>query len=174
MSKNNKHKKQNEPNEVFMQITNPANNEKCMLKIPAHFKTVLDSLMSDAECIDYRNSREILQYFCEIYTAFDQKTREDYEVLLNSKVAKMVYLTDFVKLALQMHKYYVLTNVPNVEKLGRLHIITAKAGEDKNWIAKASLDEAAEIGKRIKDAEGGKFYENCYAGVYTCFEETDD
>lgn len=89
-------------------------------------------------------------------------------------MAKIEYLTDFVKLALQMHKYYVLTNVPNVEKLGRLHIITAKAGEDKNWIAKASLDEAAEIGRRIKDAEGGKFYGNCYAGVYTCFEETDD
>lgn len=73
MSKNNKHKKQNEPNEVFMQITNPDNNEKCMLKIPTHFKNVLDSLMSDAERKDYRNSHEILQFFCEIYTAFDKK-----------------------------------------------------------------------------------------------------
>ena len=170
MSKNKKKKQ----TEVFIQIHNPAKNEKYILKVPKKFQSVLGSLLPGSSQQDFHNSCEILQFFCEIYTAFDKKTREEYEVLLNAKVAKIEYLTDFVKLALQMHKYYVLTNVPNVEKLGRLHIITAKASEDKNWIAKASLDEAAEIGRRIKDAEGGKFYGNCYAGVYTCFDETDD
>lgn len=167
----NKNKKQNKPQDVYMQITDPKNDEKYMLKVPANYKNVLDSLMSCDESEDYHNSHEILQFFCEIYTGFDNTKRKEFEVLLNSKVAKTEGVADMLTLALQMHKYYRLVGVDTKEKLGRFHILASRRNNLDDWISKCSFEDAAEVGKKIKQAENGKFYKGDYVGVYHCFLE---
>ena len=175
MSKNNKRKKQSTP-ETYMQITNPATEERYMLKVPFNYKEILESLVKDNESNDFHNSLDILQFFCEIYTAFDNEKRKEFEVLLNSKVAKTETVSDLVKLAYEMYKYYRLKGVDSVKKLGEFHILAAKQNNVDDWIANSSFDEASEIGAKIKKWEQGKFYKDSYIGVYHCFldEFTDD
>ena len=82
-----KNKKQTREAEVYMQITSDKTSEKYMLKVPSHYKDVLNGLMEDTECKDYHNSHEVLQLFCELFTSFSEKKREEFEALLCSKVA---------------------------------------------------------------------------------------
>ena len=174
MSKNNKNKKKQNHDEVFMQICNNQNGEEYMLKVPSHYKYVLNRLMDGTECTDYHNSQEMLQFFCELFTDFTPKKREEFETVLNSKVATANTISDLVVLALSMHKYYRIKGVDTKEKLGRFHILAARARNEDSQIANATFDEAKEIGEKVKREEGGKFYSGDYIGVYTCFEETDE
>ena len=171
-----KNKKQNKTPEVYMQITDPKDDEKYMLKVPSHFKDILNSIMDDDDCRDFHNSPDILQLFCEVYTGFDNTKRKEFEILLNSKVAKAECVADLLTLSLQMHKYYRLVGIDSTEKLGRFHILASRRNNLDDWIAKSSFEDAAEVGKKIKQAEGGKFYKNDYVGIYHCFpeEQTDD
>ena len=175
MSKNNKRKKQSTP-ETYMQITNPATEERYMLKVPFNYKRILESLVKDNESNDFHNSLDILQFFCEIYTGFDNEKRKEFEVLLNSKVAKTETVSDLVKLAYEMYKYYRLKGVDNHEKLGQFHILASRRNSPDDWIAKSNFEDASAVGKKVKAFEGGKFYKNNYIGVYHCFleEQTDD
>ena len=158
MSKNKKNKKkQTREPEVYMQITSDKTSEKFMLKVPSHYKDVLNGLMNDGECKDYHNSHEVLQLFCELYTGFTDKKREEFEALLCSKVATANTISDLVVLALSMHKYYRLKGVDTKEKLGRFHILAARARNEDSLIANATFDEAKEIGEKVKREEGGKF-----------------
>ena len=170
MSKNNKNKKKNNNQEVFMQISSDKTDEKVMLKVPSHYKDVLNRLMEDSECKDYHNSHEVLQLFCELYTDFTPKKREEFETVLNSKVATANTISDLVVLALSMHKYYRIKGVDTKEKLGRFHILAARARNEDSDIANSTFEKAKEIGEKIKREEGGKFYFGDYIGVYTRFE----
>ena len=171
MSKKKNKKKQTREPEVYMQITSDKTSEKFMLKVPSHYKDVLNGLMEDSECKDYHNSHEVLQLFCELYTDFTPKKREEFETVLNSKVATAKTISDLVVLALSMHKYYRLVGVDSVEKLGRFHILASRRNSLNDWISKCSFEDAAEMGKKIKQAENGKFYKGDYVGVYHCFLE---
>ena len=175
MSKNNKNKKnQNREPDVFMQIGSDKTDEKVMLKVPSHYKDVLNRLMADTACKDYHNSQEMLQFFCELFTKLDHKDRSFYEVLLNSKAVKTSTISDLVVLVLSMHKYYRIKGVDTKEKLGRFHILAARARNEDSTIANATFEKAKEIGEKVKRKEGGKFYKGDYIGRYTCFDETDD
>ena len=84
MSKN---KKQPKITEVYMQINSYKNSERFMLKVPYRFKYVLDSLMNENEtCKDFHNSKDILQYFCELYTNLNEEERREYELLLFTNI----------------------------------------------------------------------------------------
>lgn len=175
MSKNKKNKKkQTREPEVYMQITSDKTSEKFVLKVPSHYKDVLNDLMGDSEYKDYHNSQEVLQLFCEVYTDFTPKKRQEFETVLNSKVATANTISDLVVLALSMHKYYRLKGVDTKEKLGRFHILAARARNEDSQIANATFDMSKEIGEKVKREEGGKFFAGDYIGVYTCFDETDD
>ena len=177
MSKNNKNKKkQNREPDVFMQIGSDKTDEKIMLKVPSHYKYVLNRLMADTACKDYHNSQEMLQFFCELFTELDHKDRSFYEVLLNSKVAKVRTISDLVTLVLQRHKYYRLVDVTSKEKLGEFYILAARKNNLEEWIANSDIDDAYEVGKRIMEIEHGKFYKNNYIGMYRFYveNETDD
>ena len=175
MSKNKKNKKkQTREPEVYMQITSEKTSEKFMLKVPSHYKDVLNGLMEDSEYKDYHNSHEVLQLFCELYTDFTPKKREEFETVLNSKVATANMISDLVVLALSMHKYYRLKGVDTKEKLGRFHILAARARNEDSQIANATFDMSKKIGEKVKREECGKFFAGDYIGVYTCFDETDD
>ena len=90
-----------------MQITNPATEERYMLKVPFNYKSILDKLTQTDESDDYHNSLDILQYFCRIYNGFSNKQRKEYEILLNSKIAKTEGISNLVKPAYEMYKYYL-------------------------------------------------------------------
>ena len=174
MSKNNKNKKkQTREPEVFMQITSDKTSEKFMLKVPSHYKDVLNGLMADTACKDYHNSQEMLQFFCELFTELDHKKRSDFEVLLNSKVAKTETISDLVKLVLRRNRYYILRNVDTLEKLGCFHIKASRINNQDDWIAHSSFDNAKIVGEHIKREECGKFFRGHYVGVYSCFKSDD-
>lgn len=167
MSKNNKNKKnQNREPDVFMQIGSDKTDEKVMLKVPSHYKDVLNRLMADTACKDYHNSQEMLQFFCELFTKLDHKDRSFYEVLLNSKVKKTNTISDLVELLLGRYKYYCLYGVDSYEKLGRFHIIAARNNHINEEIANCTFDQSAQIGKTIKFREQGRFYKGIYVGRY--------
>ena len=177
MSKNSKNKKkQNRELEVFMQIGSDKTDEKIMLKVPSHYKDVLNRLMADTACKDYHNSQEMLQFFCELFTTLDHKDRSFYEVLLKSKVATARKISDLVTLLLQMYKYYRLVGIDTKEKLGEYYILAARNNNYGDWLANAEIDDAYEIGRRIMDIEHGKFFRNSYIGMYRFYaeNETDD
>ena len=175
MSKNKK-KKQNNPMEVYMQIMDAKTEEKHMLRVPSNFKNVLESLIKKDENKDYHNSPDILQLFCEVFTGFDKNTKNEFEIILNSKIAKTESVADLLTLAYQMYKYYRLKGVDNHEKLGQFHILASRRNSPDDWIAKSNFEDASAVGKKVKAFEGGKFYKNNYIGVYHCFleEQTDD
>ena len=176
MSKNNKNKKKQNHDEVFMQICNNQNGEEYMLKVPSHYKYVLNRLMDGTECTDYHNSQEMLQFFCELFSKLDHKERCDIEVLLNCKVAITRTISDLVTLVLQRHKYYRLVDLTSKEKLGEFYILAARKNNLEEWIANSDIDDAYEVGKRIMEIEHGKFYKNNYIGMYRFYaeNETDD
>ena len=109
-NKKNKKKQTREP-EVYMQITSEKTSEKYILKVPSHYKDVLNGLIEDSDCNDYHNSHEVLQLFCELYTDFTPKKRQEFEAVLNSKAATANTISDLVVLALSMHKYYRIKGV---------------------------------------------------------------
>lgn len=176
MSKNNKNKKKNNNQEVFMQIGSDKTDEKVMLKVPSHYKDILNRLMADTDCKDYHNSEDMLQFFCELFTELDHKDRSFYEVLLNSKVAKVRTISDLVTLLLQMYKYYRLVGIDTKEKLGEYYILAARNNNYGDWLANADIDDAYEVGRKIEQIEHGIFYKNNYVGMYRCYaeNETDD
>ena len=70
-----------------------------------------------------------------------------------------------------MYKYYRLKGVDSVKKLGEFHILAANKNNVDDWIARASFDDASEIGAKVKNWEKGKFYKGNYIGIYHCFLE---
>lgn len=173
MSKNNKNNKKDNKQEVFMQISSDKTDDKIMLKVPSHYKDILNRLMADTDCKDYHNSGDMLQFFCELFTELDHKKRSDFEVLLNSKVAKSETISDLVKLVLQRNRYYILRNVDTLEKLGCFHIKASRINNQDDWIAHSSFDNAKIVGEHIKREECGKFFRGHYVGVYSCFKSDD-
>ncbi|MBQ2378550.1 MAG: hypothetical protein II297_09140 [Clostridia bacterium] len=145
-----------------------------MLKVPANYGKLLDAFGRGETAQDYRNDQAILKLFCDTYAAFSKKKREDFEVVLNSGVARTDTFADLVTLALQMHKYYRLKGVASKERLGRMHILSAQANHLDNRVAKSPIGNAREVGADIQKEEGGRFYNGDYVGVYTCFNDTDE
>ena len=169
-----KNKNQQTKEDVFMQIEDVASRETFMLKVPANYGKLLDDFGRGETAQDYRNDQAILKLFCDTYAAFSKKKREDFEVVLNSGVARTDTFADLVTLALQMHKYYRLKGVASKERLGRMHILSAQANHLDNRVAKSPIGNAREVGADIQKEEGGKFYNGDYVGVYTCFNDTDE
>ena len=130
-----KNKNQQTKEDVFMQIEDVASREMFMLKVPANYGKLLDDFGRGETAQDYRNDQAILKLFCDTYAAFSKKKREDFEVVLNSGVARTDTFADLVTLALQMHKYYRLKGIASKERLGRMHILSAKANDLGNWVA---------------------------------------
>jgi hypothetical protein len=169
-----KNKNQQTKEDVFMQIEDMASRETFMLKAPANYGKLLDAFGRGETEQDYRNDQAILKLFCDTYAAFCKKKREDFEVVLNSGVACTDTFADLVTLALQMHKYYRLKGIAPKERLGRIHILSAKANNIENWVAKSPIEKAYEVGAAIQKKEGGKFYNGDYIGVCTCVNDTDN
>ena len=171
MSKNKKKKQ----TEVFMQIHHPAKNEKYILKVPLKVKNILNELMPNNAPQDFHNSRETLQFFCEQFVELDYKSKCDFEVFLNSEIAKVDAISDMIVLLLQMSKYYRVVGADSYEKLGRIHIIADQINDSESLIAKYPLDRAEEIGKKVKETETGRFFHGDYVGRYCCItEEKED
>ena len=83
-----KNKNQQTKEDVFMQIEDVASRETFMLKVPANYGKLLDDFGRGETAQDYRNDQAILKLFCDTYAAFSKKKREDFEVVLNSGVAR--------------------------------------------------------------------------------------
>lgn len=168
MSKN---KKQTKHTEVYMQINSHKNEQSFLLRVPFRFKYILDSLMKENEnCNDFHNSRDILQFFCELYTSLSEEERREYEFLLNSKIQNPRNLTDLIVLLLTRFKYYHLEGIDTPEKLGRYHILSARCNTLNESLATRSIEQAADVGKSIMQAENGRFYHGDYIGI----RHTDD
>ncbi len=169
-----KNKNQQTKEDVFMQIEDMASRETFMLKAPSNYGKLLDAFGRGETEQDYRNDQAILKLFCDTNAAFCKKKREDFEVVLNSGVARTDTFADLVTLALQMHKYYRLKGIASKERLGRMHILSAQANHLDNRVAKSPIGNAREVGAAIQKKEGGKFYNGDYIGVCTCVNDTDN
>ena len=169
MAKNKNKKKQR--TEVFMQIHNPAKNEKYILKVPKKFQSILNSLMPGQAPQDFHNSREILQFFCEQFVELDDKSKCDFEAFLNSEIVKVDTISDMVVLLLQMNKYYRIVGADSYAKLGSVHILATQMNDPESWIAKCPMEEAEKVGKSVQCQEGGRFFHGDYIGRYCCILE---
>ena len=170
-----KNKNPQTDNNVYLNIITVATGKEFMLKVPSNYGKILDLFAcTDTEAGDYRNSRPILKLFCDICASFSDKKLNDLEIVLNIGVAQTNTFSDLVTVALQMHKYYRLKGAASKERLGRMHILSARANDPDNRVAKSPIEKAREIGAAIQKEEGGKFYNDDYIGVYTCFNDTDD
>ena len=166
----NKKKNQKIDSDVFMQISSEESPTTYMLKVPVQYKSILDNLMEEQSGQgNYHNSKQMLQFFCELFEELDHDGRSNFEVLLNSGIKKCETISDLVKMILQMHKYYRLKGVDNREKLGRFHIIAKGYYELVDSLSKDAFDNATEIGRQIKDNEGGKFFGGDYIGRHPFF-----
>lgn len=170
MTKNQK-KTQNTDKDVFMQISSVGNSTKHMLKVPKQYKPILNELYADTTDVsDYHNSHQMMRFFCELFTELDYESRSNFEVLLNSGIARCNTLSDLVTLILSMHKYYRLVGINSRGKLGRYYIIANGFIESTESIPRNAFDNAEKIGREIKQKEKGEFYQGDYIGRYLCFE----
>ena len=163
-----KNKRQNqEP--VFMSIEKFENQEPLLLRVPNHFKTILDGLMQQDDVKNYRNSKIVLKIFCEEFAKLDIEEREKVKTLINCKIAPTDTFFDLITILHQRDDYYILDGVDTKQKLGEFHIFAARNHALDSWVAKEDYANAKLVGQKIKRLENGVFYKNDYVGKYGCF-----
>lgn len=169
MSKKNQNKK-----DVFMEIINKKENTTYMLKVPESFRFVLDDLMAtEKESIDFHNSKQMLQFFCELFSSASHKKRSAFEIIINNPSVEVQKLTDLITVFMNLHKYYVL-KVSSNRELGEFHIMSARSTDPDSWIAKSDLKDARNVAKKIKNIENGCIHNGFYVGQCYMFVEQDD
>ncbi len=154
---------------VYMQIEKFANEKPLFLRVPNHFQTIMDRLIQQDDIKDYRNSKIVLKIFCEEFTKLNTEERDKVKTLINCKIAPAETFFDLITIMQQRDRYYILDGVDTNQKLGEFHIFAARNQAMDNWAAKEDYANSKLVGKKIKNAEKGVFYQNSYVGKYGCF-----